>query len=236
MKKFAAFDLDGTLIRWQLYHTVANRLARLGYLGNDAAGTIDAARMRWKKREKATSFREYEVLLYETYEAAITNVPIDEFDKAVHDVVYEYKDQVYTYTRELLKRLQGEGYFTMAISGSHQEIVAEIARLYGFDDYEGTIYERNGNMFTGQATSPVDDKSITLRKLVERNGLTYEGSYAIGDSESDIPMLENVQNPIAFNPAAGLFEHARGRGWNVVVERKNMIYELKKFNDNYTLI
>lgn len=236
MKRFAAFDLDGTLIRWQLYHTVVNRLARLGYLGEDAAGNIDDARMRWKKREKPTSFREYEVLLFKTYEAAITNVPVDEFDRIMHDVVYEYQDQVYPYTRRLLKRLQSEGYFALAISGSHHEIVAEIAKLYGFDDFEGTIYERKGNKFTGESTSPVVDKAATLSKLVERNNLTYEGSYAIGDSESDIPMLAAVENPIAFNPAAGLFEHAKERGWKIVVERKNVVYELAKSPDGYNLI
>ena len=46
-------------------------------------------------------------------------------------VVSEYKNQVYTYTRELLKDLQAQGYFTMAISGSHHEMVAEVARELG---------------------------------------------------------------------------------------------------------
>ena len=38
------------------------------------------------------------------------------------------------------------------------------------------------------------DKAKALAQLVEKHNLTYDDSYAIGDSESDIPMLASVQN------------------------------------------
>lgn len=234
MKKFAAFDLDGTLIRWQLYHTVVDRLAALGYLGDTAAQDIRDARMRWKTR--TASFKEYELVLLTAYESTLKNIPIEEFENAVGLVVREYKNQVYTYTRELLKDLQAQGYFTMAISGSHHEMVAEIARAYNFDDFMGTIYSRKDGQFTGDMDSfPVGNKSKALTQLVEKHGLTYDGSYAIGDSESDIPMLASVQNPIAFNPERGLFEKAREEKWKIVVERKNVVYELLPGEEGYRL-
>lgn len=235
MKKFAAFDLDGTLIRWQLYHTVVDRLAALGYLGDTAAQDIRDARMRWKTR--STSFKEYELVLLGAYESALKNVPIDEFENAVGLVVSEYKNQVYTYTRELLKDLQAQGYFTMAISGSHHEMVAEVAREYGFDDFMGTVYSRKDGRFTGDMDSfPVADKAKALAQLVEKHNLTYDDSYAIGDSESDIPMLASVQNPIAFNPERGLFEKARTQKWKIIVERKNVVYELLPLEEGYKLV
>jgi phosphoserine phosphatase len=39
-------------------------------------------------------------------------------------------------------------------------------------------------------------------------------------------MLEAVENPIAFNPNQTLYNHAKKRGWEIVVERKDVIYEL----------
>lgn len=235
MKKFAAFDLDGTLIRWQLYHTVVDRLAALGYLGDTAAQDIRDARMRWKTR--SASFKEYELVLLAAYESALKNVPIDEFENAVSLVVSEYKNQVYTYTRELLKDLQAQGYFTMAISGSHHEMVAEVAREYGFDDFMGTVYSRKDGRFTGDMDSfPVADKAKALAQLVAKHSLTYDDSYAIGDSESDIPMLASVQNPIAFNPERGLFEKARAQKWKIIVERKNVVYQLLPGESEYTLV
>ena len=32
MNKFAVFDIDGTLIRWQLYHAIADELAKSGHI------------------------------------------------------------------------------------------------------------------------------------------------------------------------------------------------------------
>ncbi len=39
-------------------------------------------------------------------------------------------------------------------------------------------------------------------------------------------MLEFVENPIAFNPEDTLFEKAKEQGWKIVIERKNVTYEL----------
>jgi phosphoserine phosphatase len=70
---------------------------------------------------------------------------------------------------------------------------------------------------------------------VEKYGATFAGSIAIGDSESDIAMLELVERPIAFNPSKGLFKEAQKQGWPVVLERKNMIYELENRGNEYVL-
>ena len=70
------------------------------------------------------------------------------------------------------------------------------------------------------------EKPIALAELVAKHGLSYDESIAVGDSESDIPMLEAVSTPIAFNPTKALYEHARAAGWKIVVERKNVVYEL----------
>ena len=54
-----------------------------------------------------------------------------------------------------------------------------------------------------------------------------EDSVGMGDTLSDVGFLEMVETPIAFNPNRGLFEVARQRGWPIVVERKDVIYNLQ---------
>lgn len=44
-------------------------------------------------------------------------------------------------------------------------------------------------------------------------------------------MLELVDRPVAFNPNDELFEVAQARGWEIVIERKNVAYQLKKDSD-----
>lgn len=236
MNKFAVFDLDGTLIRWQLYHAIADRLAKQGHLGPDARQTLHEARMRWKRREPGYSFRDYEIALITAYEDSIESVSPSVFDELIASVIDEYKDQVYTYTRDLALRLKTEGYTLLAISGSHEELVAAIAQHYDFDDWIGTRYKRKAGTFTGEKYVASHDKHAALQSLITKHSLDTTDSYAVGDSKSDAPMLEMVEHPIAFNPDQALYDIAANKGWDIVIERKNVTYTLHRVGDSYTLI
>lgn len=233
--KFAVFDIDGTLIRWQLYHAVVDRLAEEGYLGVNANQTLKNARMKWKKREHSDSFSKYEKYLIELYESALTAIEPAVFDQIVDDVASEYKEQVYTYTRDLIHDLKKQGYTILAISGSHQELVNHIAEHYGFDDYVGTYYERKDNTFSGKKNIASHNKQVILKDLIDKHDLTLKDSYAVGDSLSDSVMLEMVDKPIAFNPDQSLLQKAKMNNWKIVVERKNVIYELDPKDGKYIL-
>src|SRR3990167_5444229 len=116
-KKFAVFDIDGTLIRWQLYHAVADNLVKLGYIAPVKFQAIKDARMVWKRRESSESFREYELELVKLYVNLLSEITVEQFAKTAQAVFDEYKNQVYTYTRDLLRQLKKQGYRLFAISG-----------------------------------------------------------------------------------------------------------------------
>lgn len=235
MQKFAVFDIDGTLIRWQLYHIIVDRLAKQGALGKNVHSELHKARMRWKRREPTYSFSQYEAVLIQAYETALTNIPTATFDALVNEVIFEYKDQAYTYTRELIRTLKQRNYFLLAISGSHEELVASIAKHYQFDAYAGSVYERTADRFSGEKFVASFNKKAILEQFIQEHNLTIKESYAIGDSKSDVPMLEMTENPIAFNPDQSLFEIATKNHWPIVVERKNVVYELKYSHGKYVL-
>ena len=232
---FVVFDIDGTLIRWQLYHVMVDKLAASGALGPEAKQQLREARMTWKRREHEESFKQYEQLMVGLYESALQTLKTSTFDKFIAEIIDEYKDQTYVYTRDLLKDLKKQGYLTLIISGSHHELIEQVGKYYGFDDWLGSQYVRSGKSFSGEKHIVSKDKSAALKQLVIKHGLNFESSLAIGDSKSDIAMLELVEHPIAFNPDKILFEKARENGWLVVVERKNMIYELKAKDGTYFL-
>lgn len=234
-KKFAVFDIDGTLIRWQLYHSITQKLADAGELGTDAQSKIDVAKKKWKQRETSDGFSQYEKAILHAYEDSLYSMSPKKFDSFVNGVIEEHKQQVYIYTRDLVKKLKSEDYFLLAISGSHQELVEKIAAYYDFDDFVGTQYERSEETYTGKKFAPSKDKHAALLSLINKHDLSYEGSIAIGDSLSDAPMLSMVENPIAFNPDSKLFGYAKQKGWKIVVERKNMVYELEYKDNAYRL-
>ncbi len=234
-RKFAVFDIDGTLIRWQLYHAVVNELVKRHKLPEAVGESIQAARMTWKRRENNDSFRDYEQHLWRSYVAAVSGLTVEDTQAAIDTVFETYKDQIYTYTRDLVHRLKGEGYLLFAVSGSHQEIVEKLGEYYGFDATVGTVYPHDEHSFSGEETSVVGQKDKTLRQLVSQYDATWEDSFGVGDSASDAAMLELVSHPVAFNPNQELFTTAREKGWKVVVERKNMIYELENRHGTYVL-
>ncbi|MDB5160935.1 MAG: HAD-superfamily subfamily hydrolase [Candidatus Saccharibacteria bacterium] len=234
-RQFAVFDIDGTLVRWQLYHAIADSLARLGHMDPELHQAIKSSRRAWKQRVEGRTFRDYEIEVINIYEKVIADLSAKDVDEAIDDVFEEYKDQVYTYTRELIKDLKAKEYLLFAISGSQSEVVAKIAGYYGFDDFVGSEYEILDGKFTGNKTVGSHNKDATLNKLIKKHEADTRDSIAIGDSGSDIVMLEMVEKPIAFNPDRQLFEHAKGQGWEIIIERKNMIYKLESRDGSYVL-
>mgnify|MGYP003394745991 FL=1 len=67
-----------------------------------------------------------------------------------------------------------------------------------------------------------------MRRAIAKDGLSLKGSVGVGDTEGDISFLEMVEKPICFNPNKKLLAHAERRGWEVVVERKDVVYRISK--------
>jgi len=235
-KRFAVFDIDGTLIRWQLYHAVVNAMAKEGLLGKNAYEDIRQSRMIWKKRLSPDAFKDYELEVVRIHDEGVKNISFADFQKVTQSVFEEYKDQTYVFTRDLIKSLKRRGYFLLAISGSYHEIVELFSRYWGFDDWVGSRYERKDGRFTGKKFVASHNKSAVLEEMIAKHSLSVDESVGVGDSGGDVSMLEAVDMPIAFNPDRKLFEYAQGKGWKIVIERKNMVYELEERDGRYQLV
>lgn len=227
-RKFAAFDIDGTLFRSGLYREVFYELYKMGILPNDLTEQTTEKYREYRHRLHGNAFEEFEKIMVTGLDAHITNLKVTDYDEAVKRVIDKKAENVYVYTRNLLKKLQDEGYFTIAISGSQQELVEPFARRYGFDAWVGQQWERGSEFFTGKVIKTHTGKDKIIAGLIAAHNLTLNDSFAVGDSNGDSGMLEIVDNPIAFNPTNELLEKALANGWKIVVERKNTSYELEK--------
>lgn len=235
-RKFAVFDLDGTLIRWQLYHAMADEFVKMNILTAKEYESVKTARMNWKNRDNINSFNDYEMTLVKLINSTVENLKVSDLEAACLNVIEEYKNQVYTYTRDLIKELKSQNYLVFAISASPNQIVKLVANHYGFDDYSGSIYAEKDGILTGKYDLVWSDrKPEILKDLVDKHQATWIDSVAVGDSEGDIPMLSAVEQAIAFNPTQLLFTEAKKQGWKIVVERKNMVYRLDPSDGSYIL-
>lgn len=228
MKPVAFFDIDGTVFRSSLLIELVECLVAEGVFPLVAKERyVDEYRV-WKDREG--SYEDYSDAVVATFQENIKGVHYGDFADIGRQVVARQSKHVYRYSRNLLKDLKQQGYYLVAISQSPKTILDEFCEQYGFDKVYGRVYEIGPqDRFTGVITDKhlIQNKANIIKRVFDRNtNLKREGSIAVGDTDGDISLLEAVENPICFNPNKALYTHAKRMNWPVVVERKNVIYEL----------
>ena len=221
------FDIDGTIFRSSLLVECVAALIDAGMFPARAKAAYAGAHRRWLERKG--SYEAYIDAVVGAFRRHIVGVAEAEFVPLVRRVVGAQRRHVYRYTRDLVARLRRRGYFLLAVSHSPKYLVDDFARELGFDKIYGRLLELDAaGRFTGHAlhADVIGSKAKVLRRAVEKEHLTLAGSFGVGDTEADVGFLERVAHPICFNPNQALFRIARRRGWQVVVERKDVIYEL----------
>ncbi len=234
MKKMALFDIDGTVFRWQLFFSVVFVLKDWGAFDEATTHSIDDNFRSWQARELAWDTLK-NIVVYALLDN-ITSIHVTMYKKACDHVMETEGHKVYAYTTKLIEELKAEGYDIIAITGSSQTIAQPFADRYGFTRCIGEKYIEKDGKFTGEVEYVFDRKDKIIHDLVENEGYTFEGSVAIGDSGSDIVMLELAERAIAFNPDSKLLETSLERGWEVVVERKNIAYHLMKDDHGHVIL
>lgn len=236
-KKFAVFDIDGTLFRSGLYREVAYEMMKSGVLPKEILDETTIKNREWRHRTHGNAFEEFEMLMIDRIDEQLPHIRIDDYEEAAQIVLEKKAENVYVYTRDLIRELKAQGYYLIAISGSQAELVGPFAEKYGFDTWVGQQWERGDEYFTGNIVHTHTNKDLIIKDLMERLDLTLKNSVAVGDSNGDTGMLALVEHPIAFNPTHELFEKAVENGWTIILERKNMIYTLQQSDesDSYEL-
>jgi HAD superfamily hydrolase (TIGR01490 family) len=223
----AVFDIDGTVFRSSLLLELAKRLIQDGIFSPSVQEEFEEDRLKWLERKG--DYQTYVSKVVDIFGREIKGKPYEEISNIAGEIIEYRKDRVYRYTRDLIKRLKRDGYFLLAISHSPKFIADGFAYEHGFDKAYGTFYSSGP---TGNFTGEIEDrdlifnKAAVLTRAVRKEELSLQGSVGVGDTETDIPVLEMIENPIAFNPNQALYDHAKKRNWKVVIERKDVIYEL----------
>jgi HAD superfamily hydrolase (TIGR01490 family) len=228
MKPVAFFDVDGTIFRSSLLIELVEELVKEGVFPTTTSDIYEGSYRAWKNREGT-----YEAYIDDVIQAFVTHIKGVHYgvfaDIARHVVAIQSK-RVYRYTRDLIAELKDEGYVIIAISQSPKTVLDEFCQQYGFDKVYGRMYEIGPqDCFTGVVTDEhlIQNKANIVKRIFDRHPeLSPERSVAVGDTEGDIPLLESVERPICFNPNQSLYRHAKRNNWEVVVERKDVIYKL----------
>jgi len=235
MTKIAIFDIDGTVYRGAMSFIVAEELLKR-YDFPDESNELATASHTYKSRGSTEAYWEYNKTILDVFKRVLVRVAPAQLDEVISELLEAKCDYCYAYTTQLLSKLKAEGRTLIAISGSIANIVEPFSRSLGFDYVIASELEVLDGVFTGErATETKMGKDETLRQLVADHGLSLEDSIGVGDTHRDISFLRITGHPIAFNPNAALYEEASKNGWDIVLERKNMIYELSSKSHEYVV-
>jgi HAD superfamily hydrolase (TIGR01490 family) len=127
--------------------------------------------------------------------------------------------RIYPQMLEVAYRHQDEGRRVFIVTAASHELAELLAHVLVFDGGIGARSEVRDGVYTGRPAGPFtyrEGKAQAIRDLAAADGIDLAGSWAYSDSESDLPMLRAVGNPVAVNPDKPLLRAAREEGWEVM--------------------
>ena len=231
-RKVAIFDIDGTIFRSSLLIELVHALIEAGIFPNDSIEEFRREHELWLDRKG--DYESYIMAVVDTFQKYLIEVSFSDFNDISKKMVLEHKNRVYRYTRDLVLELKKADFFLLAISQSPKGVLDSFCNELGFDKVYGRFYELGPqDTFTGEIVDLhlIANKANIVRRAVEKNNLTLQGSVGVGDTEGDIPFLELVERPICFNPNKKLYKWAIRNNAKIIVERKDVIYDISKSKD-----
>ncbi|MGH9969204.1 MAG: HAD family hydrolase [Pyrinomonadaceae bacterium] len=213
----AFYDLEGTLVRTNLVHT-------LGFYAKNQPGLF-----RSLKKSAATlvslpvfaitdqySRKVFNDLYFKRYkgesEDRLRFFAQDLFEKVL-------KPGVFPGTYELLEKSRSLGLRQVVVTGALDVSVKPLMEHLGITEYVANRLEFVNGLATGRLLPPVmaaATKASWIRQFAEREGLSLGDSYAYTDSMSDLPMLSVVGHPAAINPDMRLRQTALHHDWPIL--------------------
>ena len=123
----------------------------------------------------------------------------------------------------ILKRVEQhhqEGHVLVLISGSVRYLLEPVAEDLDFDHLLCTDLEVGPDgLLTGKAKGPLcldSTKRVLSEKLAEEAHIDLASSYAYGNHQSDLPLLELVGHPYAVEPTEPLKNVALKNEWPIL--------------------
>ena len=213
--RLALFDLDNTLLGGDSDHAWGDYLCARGILDpveyqnrNDAfyqdylAGKLDLA---------AYLNFSLEIL------AATDMAQLDEWHRDfMRDCV---EPIIQPKALALLKKHRDAGDKLVIITATNRFITGPIAKRLEVETLLATECEMVDGRYTGRSTDVPcfrEGKVTRLKRWLEENDLNLDGSYFYSDSMNDLPLLEQVANPVAVDPDPNLRAEAEKRDWPVI--------------------
>ncbi|MGB0449530.1 MAG: HAD family hydrolase [Porticoccaceae bacterium] len=119
----------------------------------------------------------------------------------------------------LLKKHRQAGDRLLIITATNRFVVEPICHSLGVTELLAAEPEIADGRYTGRVVgTPTyqQGKVIRLREWLQEQSETLEGSWFYSDSANDLPLLLEVDNPVAVDPCDRLREKAQDKQWPII--------------------
>ena len=211
----AIFDLDNTLLRgdsdylWGIYLI--------------DKGAVDAES---HQRENERFYQEYlngqmDIMAFLRFQLApLAKIPMDELLAMREDFLHSVIEPIITAdARKLVESHRTSGDTLLIITATNDFVTRPIADMFGIENLIATQAEMVAGQYTGEVNgvpSYQQGKVTRLHEWLDLTSNTMEGSWFYSDSHNDLPLLLEVDNPVAVNPDPQLASYAHNAGWSVI--------------------
>jgi HAD-superfamily subfamily IB hydrolase, TIGR01490 len=213
----AFYDLEGTLVRTNLVHTLAfyaKRQQGLWQTAKTSVGTL--VKLPFFGVTDLYSRNVFNEVFFRSYEGFSQDRLRFFSDELFEEVL---KPAVYDGTIELISAGKKIGQRQVVLTGALDFTIERLMNYLGIDEFVANRMEFVNGYATGRVLPPVmasATKAKWIREYAEREDINLSESYAYSDSISDLPMLSIVGHPVAVNPDFRLKQTARQHDWAIL--------------------
>jgi len=211
----AIFDLDNTLIAGDSDHSWGQFLVAQGKVDSD-----------YYRDMNDRFFADYEsgrldIFAYLQFSLEpLSQIPMAELSLLHQKFMAEViSPMMLDKGRDLLEQHRRAGDQLLVITSTNHFIVEPICKALGIDQVIATKLEVVNGRYTGKVSgtpSYREGKVERLNSWLTVNQLDMNSSYFYSDSINDLPLLLEVDHPVAVDPDPQLRELAATRGWKII--------------------
>jgi HAD superfamily hydrolase (TIGR01490 family) len=218
--KLAIFDLDNTLIAGDSDYEWGEFVVRKGLVDATAYAAQNAAFYEDYKSGQL------DIIAYQRFALApLVGIPVEQL-RALHQEFMQTVIEPLALPKALalIEQHRSQGHQLLVITATNRFITEPIVRWLGIDEIIATDpdFDEFGHVLGDVVGIPSfqEGKIQRLQQWFMQKGLAVSETWFYSDSRNDLPLLQQVNHPVAVDPDDVLRDYAQAQGWPIMSLRE----------------
>jgi phosphoserine phosphatase len=190
MRRVALMDWDNTIRQGWTIRDWACYLAEQNLLQAEAVSNVEGVIERYTAGH--CGYTQMANTVLKVFAEGLRGQSADAVAAQAPSFIEEDGDRLFPFAEEALHEFRARGLALIVISGAPEEVLDAAARQYGFAEVRGSVFNVKDGEYVGTVKhnrATVGGKETAIAPLLG----TALAVLAIGDSEADIPLLEQAR-------------------------------------------